>query len=234
MSASAVAIADMPLMGLDRLGSCFVVSPQPERMTTYAPFTGKPIADLPLSTTSDVERAMSAARAAQPTWAERGVADRARVVLRFHDLLLQRQHEILDLVQLESGKARAHAFEELGGVVAHARIVARRALGHLRARRRAGAIPVLTRTVEHHHPKGVVGVISPWNYPLVLGANDAVAALLAGNAVVQKPDSQTPLSTAWVVDLMMEAGLPERLWQLVLGDGPVIGGAIVDNADYLC
>jgi succinate-semialdehyde dehydrogenase / glutarate-semialdehyde dehydrogenase len=222
------------MLDVERLTSGFVVGAQPERMTTYAPFTGKPIADVPQSMPHDVERAAAAAREAQPAWAARTVAERARVVLRFHDLLLQRRHEALDLVQLESGKARASAFEELAGVAAHARVVARRGPGYLRSQRRAGAIPVLTRTVEHHRPKGVVGVISPWNYPLVLGASDAVAALLAGNAVVQKPDSQTPLTAAWVIELIREAGLPERLWQLVLGDGPTVGGAIVDNVDYVC
>ncbi len=233
MSARSVQL-DAHGVDIERLASRFVVSEQPERLTTYSPFTGKPLADVSLSTTQDVERAIATARAAQPMWAERSVAGRARVVLRFHDLLLQRQHEALDLVQLESGKARSHAFEELGGVAAHARTVARRAPGYLRAKRRAGAVPLLTRTVEHHHPKGVVGVISPWNYPLVLGASDAVAALIAGNAVVQKPDVQTPLIAAWIVELMAEAGLPSDVWQLVLGDGPTIGGAIVDTADYVC
>ena len=221
-------------MDTDRLASRFVVPGQPDRMTTYAPFTGKPIADLPLSTPHDVERAVAVARGVQPAWASRSIADRARVVLRFHDLLLQRQHEALDLVQLENGKSRASAFEELAGVAAHARVVARRAPGYLRPRRRAGAMPVATRTVEYHHPKGVVGVISPWNYPLVLGASDSIAALLAGNAVVQKPDSQVPLTAAWLVDLIVEAGLPEQLWQLVFGDGPAVGGAIVDTTDYVC
>jgi succinate-semialdehyde dehydrogenase / glutarate-semialdehyde dehydrogenase len=221
-------------MDTERLVSRFVVSAHPERMTTYAPFTGKPLADIPLSGPGDVERAVASARAVQPAWAARSVADRARIMLRFHDLVLQRQHEALDLAQLESGKARASAFEELAGVAAHARVVARRGPGYLRPQRRAGAVPLLTRTVEHHHPKGVVGVISPWNYPLVLGASDSIAALLAGNAVVQKPDSQTPLTAAWLVDLMAEAGLPEPLWQLVVGDGPSVGGAIVDSVDFVC
>ncbi|HJY25583.1 MAG TPA: aldehyde dehydrogenase family protein, partial [Actinomycetes bacterium] len=119
-------------MDTDRLASRFVVSAQPERMTTYAPFPGKPIADLPLSRPHDVERAVAVARGVQPAWASRSIADRARVVLRFHDLLLQRQHEALDLVQLENGKSRASAFEELAGVAAHARVVARRAPGYLR------------------------------------------------------------------------------------------------------
>jgi succinate-semialdehyde dehydrogenase / glutarate-semialdehyde dehydrogenase len=222
------------MLDVERLASRFVVLAQPERITTYAPFTGKPITDVPVASPHDVEHVVVAAHAAQPTWAGRSVSDRARVVLRFHDLLLQRQHEALDLIQFESGKARAQAFEELAGVAAHTRVVARRGPGYLRARRRAGLVPILTRTVEHHHPKGVVGVISPWNYPLVLGANDAIAALLAGNAVVQKPDSQTPLTAAWVVDLMIEAGLPQQVWQLVLGNGPTVGGAIVDNVDFVC
>ncbi len=83
-------------------------------------------------------------------------------------------------------------------------------------------------------PKGVVGIVSPWNYPLTLAASDALPALLAGNAVVLKPDSQTVLTALWAVDLLQQAGLPEGLVQVVVGDGPVVGAALVDHADYVC
>ncbi|MGV9435562.1 succinic semialdehyde dehydrogenase, partial [Nocardia sp. NPDC003648] len=96
-----------------------------------------------------------------------------------------------------------------------------------------GAIPVLTHTTELRHPKGVVAIISPWNYPLSMGAGDAIPALLAGNAVVQKPDTQTALTALWALDLLREAGLPEGVWQMVVGRGSSIGTPLMDNADYL-
>jgi succinate-semialdehyde dehydrogenase/glutarate-semialdehyde dehydrogenase len=98
---------------------------------------------------------------------------------------------------------------------------------------RKGAIPGLTESREYRHPKGVVGIIAPWNYPLSMGITDAIPALLAGNGVVEKPDSQTPFTTLWALDLLVECGLPEGLWQIVCGDGPALGPAIFDAVDYL-
>ncbi len=94
-------------------------------------------------------------------------------------------------------------------------------------------MPGVLGAVEVRHPKGVVGVISPWNYPLTLAVSDAIPALLAGNAVVLKPDLQTPFSALWAADLLSEAGLPHGLYAVVLGDGPVIGPEVVDRADYV-
>ena len=122
--------------------------------------------------------------------------------------MLARQDEILDLIQLESGKARKHAFEEVLDVAIVARYYANTAERHLRPRRRRGALPLLTAAYEHHHPLGVVGIIAPWNYPLTLSVSDAMPALVAGNAVVIKPDSQTPFTALWGFELLEEAGLP--------------------------
>ncbi len=201
-------------------------------VTTRAPFTGGPLAELPQSTAQDVEGAYEAARAAQREWAARSPRERARPFLELYGALLDRQDEILDLIQLETGKARHHAFEELLDAAGSTLYAARQAPKALRPRRRAGALPLLTHTVETPHPKGVVGVITPWNYPLAL-AMDVVPALLAGNAVVHKPDSQTALSSLWPRMLLTELGLPADLWQVVLGDPAEIGGPFLDHADYI-
>jgi succinate-semialdehyde dehydrogenase/glutarate-semialdehyde dehydrogenase len=92
---------------------------------------------------------------------------------------------------------------------------------------------VLTRTVEHHRPLGVVGVINPWNYPFNLPASDGAQALLAGNAVVLKPDSQTPFTALLLAELLTDAGLPEDLFQVVPGSGAELGPALVAGVDYL-
>ena len=204
------------------------------RTTTYAPFTGEPLAELPVSTPADVARAYAAARAAQQRWAGVPGRDRARVFLRLHDLLLDRQVEVLDLVQLETGKARRHALEELLDVALTARHYARSAGRYLAPVRHAGIVPVLSSAHELRHPKGVVGVVSPWNYPLTLAVTDAIPAFLAGNAVVHKPDTQTALTALWIRALAVEAGLPADLWQVVVGDGPVVGRAVVDGGDFVC
>ncbi|WP_278262323.1 succinic semialdehyde dehydrogenase [Nocardia sp. AG03] len=220
-----------PLVG--RLPALVTASPEAERTITHAPYTGEPLADLPVSTPEDVADAFVRARRAQERWAEVPVRERARILLRFHDLVLERQDQALDLMQAENGKTRRDAFLEVSDIAITARYYARGAASLLGPKRRRGAIPVLTHTTELRHPKGVVTVISPWNYPLSMAAGDAIPALLAGNAVVQKPDTQTALTALWALDLMREAGLPTDVWQMVVGRGSSIGDALLTGADYV-
>ncbi len=218
---------------MTRLASLVAAADDATRVNTTAPYTGDVLATLPVSTTDEVAAAFDRARVAQERWAATPVAERCRIMLRLHDLVLDRQHEILDLMQAENGKTRRDAFLEVSDIAITARYYARTAPGLLADRRRRGAIPGLTRTTEVRHPKGVVAIISPWNYPLSMAASDAIPALLAGNAVVQKPDTQTALSALWALEIAREAGLPADVWQMVVGRGRDIGGTIVDNADYV-
>ncbi|MGW0612994.1 succinic semialdehyde dehydrogenase [Streptomyces sp. NPDC002788] len=203
------------------------------RTANHTPFTGEKLADLPESTPEDVAEAYELARAAQAVWARTPVRQRAVVLLRFHDLVLERQAEVLDLIQLETGKARLHAHEEVQAVAVAARHYGRRAGAYLRPKRHAGAMPTLTKVTELRHPRGVIGQIAPWNYPLELSVGDALPAFVAGNAVVMKPDTETCLTALWARDLLVEAGLPADVFQVVLGDGPVVGPEVVRHADYV-
>ncbi|NJP96453.1 succinate-semialdehyde dehydrogenase (NADP(+)) [Nonomuraea sp. FMUSA5-5] len=198
-----------------------------------APFSGETLAELPISDADDVRAAYERARAAQAGWAARSPAERARPFLLLHDAILDRRNEILDIVQNETGKARKHAFEEVLDVAGCALYYARRAPRLLAPRARKGIFPAATRVTELRRPKGVVALISPWNYPLALGVTDAVPALLAGNAIVHKPDTQTALSTLWTIDLLAELGMPREIWQVVLGEPADIGDALLDHADYV-
>ena len=203
-----------------------------EPITTIAPFTGTPLTTIPQSTANDVHSAFERAREAQREWAALPVRRRVKPFLRLFDMMLARQSEALDLLQRETGKARLHAFEEILDGAMSTLYYARKAPGLLRGNRRAGALPMLTRTVETPQPKGVVATITPWNYPLAL-TMDVVPALLAGNAVVHKPDNQTALSSLWPRALLVEAGLPQQLWQVVLGEPGDIGNTLIDEADYV-
>ncbi|RSO37513.1 succinic semialdehyde dehydrogenase [Streptomyces sp. WAC 06725] len=203
------------------------------RTANHTPFTGEKLADLPESTPEDVATAFERARAAQRAWAEVPVRQRAAVLLRFHDLVLRRQAEVLDLIQLETGKARLHAHEEVQAVAVAARHYGRKAPAYLRPRGHTGVVPALTKVTELRHPRGVVGQIAPWNYPFELSVGDALPAFAAGNAVVMKPDTETALTALWAREQLIEAGLPPEVWQVVLGDGPVIGPEVVKHADYV-
>lgn len=216
------------------LTSRVVAGPGAEQHVSHTPMTGAPLASLPVSTPDDVAVAVGTARAAQRSWADVGVRRRAEVFLRFHDLVLERQVELLDLIQLESGKTRHHAFAEIADTANTSRHYARRAASYLRDEHPMGVFPLLTQTVVSHLPKGVVGIVSPWNFPLILAITDAIPALLAGNAVVLRPDLQTSLTALAAHELLLEAGLPEGVLQVVLGPGSSTGQAVVDQTDYVC
>ncbi|MFF3685596.1 succinic semialdehyde dehydrogenase [Streptomyces sp. NPDC002187] len=203
------------------------------RTANHTPFTGEKLADLPESTPEDVATAFERARAAQRLWAATSPRARAAVLLRFHDLVLERQAEVLDLIQLETGKARLHAHEEVLAVAVAARHYGRKAPAYLKPKRHTGVVPVLTRTTELRQPRGVVGQIAPWNYPLELSVGDALPAFVSGNAVVMKPDTETALTALWARDLLIEAGLPAGVFQVVIGEGPVVGPEVVKHADYV-
>ena len=191
------------------------------------------LASVPESNIDDVITAFASARMAQHAWAKRPLQERTSILLRLHDLLLQRRDEILDVVQWETGKARRDALEELLDVCVNARHYARDAQRLLSPRRRRGALPFVVGAEERRLAKGVVGIIAPWNYPLSMAASDAIPALIAGNSVVLKPDDKTLLTALWIVDLMHEAGVPKDVFQVVVGDGLKLGKDFVEQCDYL-
>ena len=205
-----------------------------ETVELRSPIGDQPLAHIPQSSEADVEAAFRRARTAQEAWARTPVEERAECLLRLHDLVLDRQAEIIDLICLESGKARKHAWDEPLHIALTARYYARTASEHLDPRRVRGLFPLLTRVDVNRLPKGVVGVISPWNYPFTMALCDGLPALLAGNAVVAKPDAQTMLSALLGAQLLEEAGFPPDLWQVVAGPGPEVGPALVARADYIC
>ncbi|MGD0775249.1 MAG: succinic semialdehyde dehydrogenase [Candidatus Solibacter sp.] len=219
---------------LDRLVSQITLAGGPhETIAVRAPYTGATIGAIPAGTVADLDVAMQRARAAQTAWSKLAFSERGRIFLRFHDLLLERQNEVLDLIQWETGKARRHAFEEVLDTAIVTRYYARRAGRLLRPRRRKGALPLLTRTREFKSPVGVVGLIVPWNYPLNLAVTDAVPALMAGNAAVIKPDVQSSFTALWAVDLLRQAGLPPEVFGVVTGEGPLLGPALGERADFV-
>jgi succinate-semialdehyde dehydrogenase/glutarate-semialdehyde dehydrogenase len=206
---------------------------RPVMHEVVAPFTGTTLGQLPLCGEAEVGVASDRARAAAEAWREVPPTARAKVFERFHDLVLDHQDEILDIIQLETGKARPHAFEEVADVAVTTGYYAARAPHLLTPQRRRGLLPGLTRVTEVRVPHGVVGVIAPWNYPLSLPVTDSVPALLAGNAVVLKPDLQTTHTALWIAERLQEAGLPDGLFVVVSGSGPEAGAALVDAADYV-
>jgi succinate-semialdehyde dehydrogenase/glutarate-semialdehyde dehydrogenase len=220
---------------LARLTALISHANTPHDLTTIrAPFTGETLGTVPICTAEDVQMAVQHARAAQPAWAQLRMSERKAIFLRYHDLILQHQEELLNLLQVETGKSRLTALDELFDVVINSRHYAVHAERFLRPRRRKGALPLLTHTMELHQPVGVVGIISPWNYPLALAISDAIPAILAGNCVVLKPAEETPFIALYAAQLLYEAGLPPEVFQVVTGKGRIIGPVFIKEANYLC
>jgi succinate-semialdehyde dehydrogenase/glutarate-semialdehyde dehydrogenase len=202
-------------------------------MELRSPVTGQVIGELPTSTPADVEVGAQLAHRAQSDWAARPIDERARLLLDFHDHLLDRRDYFVDLLQ-SVGKDRLSAANEVLHVALTARYYGRTARRYLRSERGEGILPLLTRVDRHYVPKGLVGVIGPWNYPLTMTISDGLAALVAGNAIMLKPDHQTPLVALAAVELLRTAGLPADVWQVVHGRGTVVGRELIDVSDYVC
>ncbi|PAU83163.1 succinic semialdehyde dehydrogenase [Halorubrum salipaludis] len=226
--AGRVACASPADGGGDRTGSA-----DGGALEVFAPATAERIGSVPACDADDVDAAVERARAAQDEWAATPASERAAVLDRFGDLVLDRRGELLDLLQVETGKSRRTAVEELFDVPTGCGYLAERAPGALADERRAAVAPGISTATVTYEPVGVVGVISPWNYPLTLSMADALPALAAGNAVVLKPDEKTPYGALALGELLEVAGLPDGLFQVVTGEGPTVGPALIDAVDHV-
>ena len=180
-----------------------------------------------------INTAVERARKAQLEWVKVPVATRASIFRKFSKLVLERQAEIMDIIQAETKKNRLSAFEEVLDTAQLTHYYGRHAAKILKPKRRKGAFPLLTKTVEVNRPIGVIGVITPWNYPFTLPSTDVAPALIAGNAVVLVPDELTPGSADIMLRLMLEAGIPEGLVTIVHGGGRVHGTDLINSADFI-
>ncbi|MCX5419583.1 aldehyde dehydrogenase [Streptomyces sp. NBC_00078] len=189
------------------------------------PATEEVVATVPGATAADVDAAVVRATGAQARWAALPPADRARLLRRFAVAVDEHLEELAGLEVREAGHIIGNARWEAGNVrdlLDYAAGGVERLTGH--------QIPVaggLNVTVLE--PLGVVGVIAPWNFPMPIAAWGTAPALAAGNAVLLKPAETTPLTALRLAELALEAGLPEGLFQVLPGHGPVTGNALVEH-----
>ncbi|ATL86602.1 aldehyde dehydrogenase family protein [Streptomyces malaysiensis] len=197
----------------------------PQEHQILNPATEEVIATVPAATPGDVAAAVTRATEAQRGWAALAPADRARLLRRFAAVVDGRIEELAALEVREAGHPIGNARWEAGNV----RDLLDYAAGG--AERLSGAqIPVAGGlNVTFHEPLGVVAVIAPWNFPMPIAAWGTAPALAAGNAVVLKPAETTPLTALRLAELALEAGLPEGLFQVLPGAGPVAGAALVEH-----
>ncbi|MFI7210243.1 aldehyde dehydrogenase family protein [Micromonospora maritima] len=189
------------------------------------PATGETLGEVPAGTPADVDRAVAAARAAFPGWAATAPADRAAHLDRLHTALAARADEIARTVARELGAPLKLATRVQAGLP----LTVLRSMVDLAAR--PAAEQVVGNSLVVREPVGVVGAITPWNYPLHQVVAKVAPALAAGCTVVLKPSELTPLTAYLLFDAVTEAGLPPGVVNLVPGTGPVVGEALAAHPD---
>jgi len=200
------------------------------RVIARNPATGETLRELECAGPAEVVAAVARARAAQAAWADLGVRARIEILRRFQRLLQQNKDQIARSIARENGKPQVEALltEVLVGLDA-ARFLIENAYAVLKPEPVPHGNLIMKAKSAHllREPYGVIGIISPWNYPFSTPATEGLAALVAGNAVVMKPSEFTPLAALELARLLHEAGVPRDIFQVVVGDGST-GAALVE------
>jgi betaine-aldehyde dehydrogenase/aminobutyraldehyde dehydrogenase len=212
------------------VGGDWVDSASGETMEVLNPATGETIAEVPRGTAEDVDRAVEAAKQALPEWLETTPAERAEILLKLADLLDQHAEELAQLESTNVGKPLPAARDEMPVCSDNIRFFAGAA--RLLEGKSAGEYMKGYTSFVRREPVGIVGGITPWNYPLMMAVWKLSPALAAGNVQVLKPSEQTPLTTLRFVQLAAEAEIvPGGVLNVITGDGVPAGEAIVKHPD---
>ena len=199
------------------------------------PATGEVITTLPATTPEQLEAMAAKARRAQPEWLALGFSGRAKVLRRMQKWVLDNADRFLDTLVSETGKTREDAvLAELGYAANALGFWAKHAAKYLADEKVKTAHPLLfgRKVIVRYEPVGLVGVIGPWNYPFTNTIGDAIPALAAGNSVIVKPSSVTPLTSLLIEDGLRACGIPDDVFQVVVARGP-LGLNLIDLADVI-
>lgn len=201
------------------------------KVVSMNPASGEVLGEIDCASEQDVRHAVSRAREAQPEWERLGVRRRAALLKSFQRLLHEKKSEVAQLISREAGKPYVEALTtELLVVLDSARFYIENAHALLRDESVShGNLAMKTKSGRIlHEPYGVMGIISPWNYPFSIPATESLCALVAGNAVVLKPSEFTSLVALELADLLHRAGVPEDVFQVIPGDG-LTGAALLSS-----
>jgi acyl-CoA reductase-like NAD-dependent aldehyde dehydrogenase len=184
---------------------------------TVDPATGEVLARLPLAGEQEVDAAVEAARAAQPAWAELDPTDRTKVLVRIAQLVEEHADELAELESRDVGKPIGEARGRDVRFTAQTWLYYAGWPTKILGTTNPAAPGVFTYTLRE--PVGVVGIITPWNFPMTIASWKLAPAIACGNAVVHKPAEEAPLTALRLHELAVEAGVPQEVWQVVTGDG---------------
>jgi acyl-CoA reductase-like NAD-dependent aldehyde dehydrogenase len=208
---------------------------QPEKIEVYNPATLEKLTELDVASPNEVANAVTRGRKAQAIWQTTRFAQRARVLYRLRDILLDEQEHLADILTAETGRPRAEANgNELFYLCDAISVWAKKSARYLRPEKIHPQFPLMKvkKVTSIYEPRGVIGIISPWNFPLTLTLGEALPALMAGNAVIIKPSELTPLSALFGVEMARKAGFPDHLIQVVIGRAET-AEALIDGVDMI-
>lgn len=191
------------------------------------PFDASIIATVPKLGEQQIHQAIESAHSAQQSWRNTTPQARRAILRKWHDLLLEAKEQIADLIVTEQGKPRAETLGEVAYSAAYIDLYADEAI-RLNGETIPAAFPNADVTIEYE-PVGVVGIITPWNFPIAMFLRKVAPALAAGCTCIVKPDENTPLSALLAVKLGLEAGIPPGVVNVVTGDGPMIGKILCES-----
>lgn len=203
---------------------------QSTEIISINPGTGEELGRIPISSPAEIENAVARARSAQPAWANLNFAERGRVILKARELMLAQVEELGLLISQETGKPISEAISmEVVPTLDAMYFLARKASDLLRPQKiDIGQYGLMGRSSKIvYKPLGVVGIISPWNFPLATPAQEVVMALMAGNSVVLKPSELTTLTALKLSEIFRAASLPAGLLEIVPGFGAA-GASLID------
>ncbi|HEX4717363.1 MAG TPA: aldehyde dehydrogenase family protein [Thermoleophilaceae bacterium] len=205
------------------------------RIAVENPATGQIIGHVPDMGAAEVKHLVEVARAAQPAWSDMGFEARAKVLYRARKWMIDNRDRVVRTIVEETGKTPEDALlTEVFFIADSFGYWAKTAPKHLKDEKVRSHSPLMLgkKLMVRYQPRGVIGVIGPWNYPLTNCFGDGIAALAAGNGVVFKPSEVTPFSTMLMQECMREAGLPDGLMQVATGRGGT-GAALIEHVDYV-
>ena len=174
----------------------------------------------------DLERILDSSRTAQEKWAKTKLRERSRIITAVRKKIITRSEEIIESLVQETGKPKFDAFLEIQTAAEHLRFISKKGPKALKSQKRSISFLKSKKGSVHLRPFGVVGIISPWNYPLVLSTTPVTHALIAGNSAILKPSELTPLTDVLVREIFIEGGIPEDVFQVAVGDGRVGQGGV--------
>ena len=205
-----------------------------QKISVKSPLDGSLIGEVPSYTVEEAREKLAEVRQAQPKWSQTSFSERSRIMHMFLKHLVRRSDELAELISRETGKTlyESKVFEIMS-LIQPTIYFANRAKNILKKKKISMSLSKNRASYLHYRPRGVVLVISPWNFPLSLPAGEVIMALFAGNGVLLKPSSLTPLIAYKLREVFDDAGLDKKLFQVISGSGQMASDLIESGVDYV-